>query len=137
MWNVRLAGQLANWRSTVVNTTGALGAVGVVLGGAGAVVVEGTTALVRGVMEGARREALTPENIPIPDEAPERHLKMKSLAKTTEDVQGSYASRRQGSAQGSRERAQSERGRKLELEFGEKRAKEKETATAIEDEHHC
>ena len=25
MWNVRLAGQLANWRSTVVNTAGALG----------------------------------------------------------------------------------------------------------------
>ena len=35
MWNVRLAAQLANWRSTVVNTAGALGAVGVVLGGAG------------------------------------------------------------------------------------------------------
>ena len=88
-------------------------------------------------MEGARRDALTPENIPIPDEPQEGHLKGRILAKTTEDVQGPYASRRQGTAQGSKERAQSERGRKLELDFGEKRNKEKGAATASEEENHC
>ena len=52
-WAVRLAGQLANWREMTVNATGALGAVGLAIGGAGAMVVGGTAALVRGAVQGA------------------------------------------------------------------------------------
>ena len=123
---------MANWRKKAVNATGALGAVGVVLGGAGAIVVEGTTALVRGAMEGARgtgssasraalTDALSPENVPIPDEEQGQHIKRRTLAKTMEDVRGPYASGRHGIAQGSKDRAQSQRGRRLELEFGQQK----------------
>ena len=54
LWTARLANQLANWRAMTTTATGALGAVGMAIGGASAMVISGTSALVRGVAQGAR-----------------------------------------------------------------------------------
>ena len=57
-------------------------------------------------MEGARRETLSPENVPMPDEEQGLHSERRTLAKTTDDVCGPYASGRHGIARGSKDRAQ-------------------------------
>ena len=112
-WTVRLAGQLANWREVTVSATGALGAVGVALGGAGAMVVGGTAALVCGAVQGARAASRSVSPAALADKTEENSPQAATTEQPpTESIHGSGrgppAQGRPGIADSTRTRAQSE-----------------------------
>ena len=76
-WTGRLSAQLAAWRESTVTATGVLGAIGLAVGGAGAMAASGTHAFLTGMVQGARSGASTPRataqledaaSISVPDE---------------------------------------------------------------------